>query len=260
MPPAYVALLESATGLLAARPEVRAVWLSGSAGRETADLGSDLDLVVTVTDDGFDTLAEPAFWAPLDPLLCLGLPHLPGAAVITTRDGLRLDVVPERVGDLAATPYRGRLAVLDRDGLVVPDQEPLPGPSIEVLHDLVVEFLRQSAIFPAVVLGREDWLLGQESVVSYRSLLYRIFVEANQPLPPMGVKQWSSRLTPEQRAALAAVPLPGPDRESVVDAIVEARRALRTHGRAAVEGAGGTWPVDLDEEMARLWRGAGLSD
>ena len=260
MPAGYVALLGSAVDLLAARDEVRDVWLSGSVGRGAADAGSDLDLVVAVADDGFDALAEPDVWSPLDPLLCLGLAFLPGAAVITTRDGLRLDVVLERVSELASTPYRRRLVVLDRDGLVVPEPEPQPGPSAQAMDDLVVEFLRQSAIFPAVVLGREDWLLGQESVISYRSLLYRIFLEANQPLPPMGVKQWSSRLTADQRQALAAVPLPSPDRESVVACIVLARRALRTHGRAAVEGAGGTWPVELDEAMAVLWRSAGLAD
>jgi len=260
MPPGYVALLDSAVDLLAARGEVRGVWLSGSVGRGAADAGSDLDLVVAVADDGFEALADSAVWAPLDPLLCLDLPLLPGAAVITTRDGLRLDVVIERVSDLATTPYRRRLVVLDRDGLQVPEPEPLPGPDPRALADLVTEFLRQSAIFPAAVLAREDWLLGQESVVSYRSLLYRIFLEANQPLPPMGVKQWSSRLTAEQREVLAAVPLPSPDRESVVECIVLARTALRTHGRAAVVAAGGTWPVDLDEAMAGLWRARGLPD
>jgi predicted nucleotidyltransferase len=260
MPAGYVALLDSAVDLLAARAEVRAVWLSGSVGRGAADAGSDLDLVVTVVDDGFEALADPAFWSPLDPLLCLALSFLPGAAVITTRDGLRLDVVLERVSELASTPYRRRLVVLDRDGLEVPEPEPPPGPDPRALADLVTEFLRQSAIFPAAVLAREDWLLGQESVVSYRGLLYRIFLEANQPLPPMGVKQWSSRLTAGQREVLATVPLPAPDRESVVECIVLARRALRAHGRAAVEGAGGTWPVELDESMAALWRRAGLAD
>src|SRR5829696_4115346 len=114
MPPGYVALLDSAVDLLAARGEVRGVWLSGSVGRGAADAGSDLDLVVAVADDGFEALADSAVWAPLDPLLCLDLPLLPGAAVITTRDGLRLDVVIERVSDLATTPYRRRLVVLDR--------------------------------------------------------------------------------------------------------------------------------------------------
>ena len=260
MPGGYADLLRSVVGLLSARPEVRALWVSGSVGREAADAGSDLDVVVTVADDAFDTLIDPAVWTPLDPLLCLSLPFLPGAAVITTRAGLRLDAVIERVGDLPATPYRQRLVVLDRDGLDVPPPEPAPGPDPAVQLDLVVEFLRQSAIFPAAVLARKDWLLGQESVMSYRTLLYRIFLEANQPQPPMGVKQWSSRLTPAQRDVLATVPLPSPNRECIVAGIVAARRALRTHGRAGVETAGGTWPVDLDEAMAALWRNAGLPD
>ena len=89
-----------------------------------------------------------------------------------------------------------------------PVPEPAPGPDPTALTDLVVEFLRQSAIFPAAVLAREDWLPGQESVASYRTILYRIFLEANQPQPPMGVKQWSSRMTPEQRDVLLALTLP----------------------------------------------------
>ena len=260
LPTGYADLLDSVVDLLSARTEVRAVWVSGSVGREAADAGSDLDLVVTVADDALEVLSDRAVWAPLLPLLCLTLPFLPGAAVITTRAGLRLDVVLERVTDLPSTPYRTRLVVLDRDGLELPPPEPAPGPDPAAMTDLVVEFLRQSAIFPAAVLAREDWLLGQESVASYRTILYRIFLEANQPQPPMGVKQWSSRLTPEQREVLTGLTLPSAHRESVVADIVRARRALRTHGRAAVEEAGGTWPVDLDEAMARLWRDAGLSD
>jgi hypothetical protein len=260
LPTGYADLLDSVVDLLSARTEVRAIWVSGSVGREAADAGSDLDLVVTVADDALEVLSDRAVWAPLLPLLCLALPFLPGAAVITTRAGLRLDVVLERVTDLPSTPYRTRLVVLDRDGLELPPPEPAPGPDPAAMTDLVVEFLRQSAIFPAAVLAREDWLLGQESVASYRTILYRIFLEANQPQPPMGVKQWSSRLTPEQREVLTGLTLPSAHRESVVADIVRARRALRTHGRAAVEEAGGTWPVDLDEAMARLWRDAGLSD
>lgn len=260
MPVGYADLLGSVVDLLSARPEVRALWVSGSVGREAADAGSDIDLVVTVADDAFETLSDRAVWTPLDPLLCLSLPFLPGAAVITTRAGLRLDVVLERVADLATTPYRRRLVVLDRDGLELPPLDPPLGPDAAVLLDLAVEFLRQSAIFPAAVLAREDWLLGQESVASYRTLLYRIFLEANQPQPPMGVKQWSSRLTPAQRDVLMALTLPSPNRDSIVADIVQARRALRTHGRAAVERAGGNWPVDLDEAMAALWRDAGLPD
>ena len=258
MPAGYVGLLRTVVDTLAPRREVRALWVSGSVGREAADGGSDLDLILTVSDEMSDRYDDPSVWRSLDPVLCLPLPGLPGSFVITTRSGLRVDAVLEKAGDVAGTPYRRRLAVLDKDGFEVPDSESGSGPDPVSLERLATEFLRQSAIFPYAVLEREDWLLGQESVHSYRTLLYQLFVEANQPQPPMGVKQWSSRLTLEQREVLAGLPLPEPTRESVIAAIAVARRALRTHGRAAVESGGGRWPVEVDQAMAVVWAGAGL--
>ena len=106
------------------------------------------------------------------------------------------------------------------------------------MQAIVIEFLRQSAIFPAAVVAREDWLLGQEAVHNYRRLLYDLFTEANQPLPAMGVKQWSSRLTPGQRELLASLPAPAATRDSVIAAMDLTRTALRTRGprRARVRG------------------------
>ena len=61
---------------------------------------------------------------------------------------------------------------------------------------VVTEVLRQAAIFPAAVVAREDWLLGQVAVHNYARLLYQLFAASNEPVGPMGVKQWSSRLRP----------------------------------------------------------------
>jgi hypothetical protein len=74
----------------------------------------------------------------------------------------------------------------------------------------------------------------------------------------MGVKQWSSRLTPAQRDLLAALPVPTADRASVIDAMLGARRAFRTEGRAALESAGGTWPTEADDAMTAYWERHGL--
>ena len=70
LPTGYADLLDSVVDLLSARTEVRAIWVSGSVGREAADAGSDLDLVVTVADDALEVLSDRAVWAPLLPLLC----------------------------------------------------------------------------------------------------------------------------------------------------------------------------------------------
>ena len=72
----------------------------------------------------------------------------------------------------------------------------IAGPDPAKLTAIVEEFLRQQAIFPAAVVARGDWLLGVVGVRQVRLLLYQLFAEADQPLPPMGVKQWSAKLAP----------------------------------------------------------------
>ncbi len=126
------------------------------------------------------------------------------------------------------------------------------------MQRLVTEFLRQTAIFPAAVVARGDWLLGQEAVHNYRWMLYDLLTESNQPLPVTGVKQWSSRLTTDQLDLLVSLPVPTARRESVVAAMTATRAALRTHGRAALERSGGVWPTEVDDAMAAYWTRHGL--
>ncbi|HET7430620.1 MAG TPA: nucleotidyltransferase domain-containing protein [Nocardioides sp.] len=253
----YAELLARVVDHVADDERVRALWLAGSVGRGVADAGSDLDLVVTVADR--DAFADAASWDVLDPVITLPLPGLPGCFAFTTRAGLRVDVVLETAGEVASSAYTRRLRVLDRDGLALPDPAgEQRGPDGARMQALVTEVLRQNAIFPAAVVAREDWLLGQVAVHNHQQMLYDLLVESNQPLPPMGVKQWSSRLTAEQRGVLAALPAPTADRESVVASMTAVRDAIRTHGRAALEAAGGTWPVEVDDALAAYWRRHGL--
>jgi hypothetical protein len=109
------------------------------------------------------------------------------------------------------------------------------------MQALVTEFLRQATILPGAVVAREDWHLGQVGVHHYALLLYELLAESNQPLPPMGIKQWSSRLTEQQRAVLAGLPQPAATRAEVMDAMVAVRDVLVVRGRAAYESAGGEW-------------------
>jgi predicted nucleotidyltransferase len=261
----YADLLAAAVEVVEADDRLVALWLGGSVGRGTADAGSDLDLLVTASEEGAESLSRqgPEVWAALDPVITIALASLPGSFAFTTRAGLRCDVVLETESALAHTPYRHRIAVVDPGGLAAR----VPGPGDEALEEeavvagaerVVTEFLRQSAIFPAAVVAREDWLLGRVAVANYHQLLYDLFVAANQPLPPMGVKQWSARLTGEQRRVLAALPLPAAERASVLEAMVRVREAIRSHGRAAYESLGGAWPEEVDAAIAAYWRRHGL--
>jgi hypothetical protein len=253
----YADLLASVTHLVDDDPRVRALWLGGSVGRGVADAGSDLDILVTVADR--DAFGDASYWDVLDPVITLPIPGLPGCFAFTTRQGLRVDVVLETPADVATSSYTRRVRVLDRDGLEPPaPDDDARAPDLERMQHLVTEFLRQAAIFPAAVVAREDWLLGQAAVGSYAHLLYQLLTESNEPLPVMGVKQWSSRLTSSQRDILACLPPAAADRDSVISAMYAVRAAIRTHGRAALESAGGTWPVEVDDAMAAYWSRHGL--
>jgi Nucleotidyltransferase domain len=242
---------------------VLALFLGGSLGRGTADAGSDLDLLLTVSDEHFnqfaDTLAD-ALADVIDPVISLPIPGMPGTFAYTTSQGLRLDLVLEQVSDVDRPAFRRRVPVFDRANIATLISAPVDansGPDPTKMEGILQEFHRQQAIFPAVV-ARGDWLLGQEGVHAARQMLYDLFVEANQPLPPMGVKQWSSRLTQEQRNVLEALELPAADRASVIAAMTAVRIAFRTVGRATAERAGATWPTAMDQAAEGYWRRNGL--
>ncbi len=259
LPPGYHTLFERLLAVVDDDSRIRALWLGGSVGRGSADVGSDLDVLLAVADDDY-----AAFWADwrrwlsqvTPTIIARHIPGLPGCFYSVTADCERFDLVTERVSDLGASPYRHRLAVLDRDDL--DGRVPLPsiavdGPDLAAMAEIVVEFFRQQTIFPAAVVARRDWLLGVVGVNNTQQLLYRLFVETNQPLPPMGVKQWSARLTPEQRRLMAALPAPSPNRESTIQAMRSVRAAMLTIGRESAEACGLTWPVDLDVAVARYY-------
>jgi hypothetical protein len=255
--PGYDALLARVIAVLEADQRVRALWLAGSVGRGVADAGSDLDLVVTVSS--VDAFADPAVWAVLRPAIATPIPGMPGCFAFTTREGLRVDVVLETPAQVAVSPYVQRVRVFDRDGLEPPAPDGRSeGPDLQRMQAIVTELHRQAAIFPGAVVARADWLLGQVAVHNYRLMLYDLFVESNRPLPAMGVKQWSSKLTGSQREVLAGLDPPTADREGVVTAMGAVVSAIARHGRAALESAGGVWPDDLSTSIGAYWSRHGL--
>lgn len=265
MDPGYRGLLEALVAVADPDDRIRAMWLGGSVARGVADAGSDLDVLLAVRDEArADFEAGWRDWldsiAPI--LLAEQVPGVSGIFATTTVECLRLDIVIEAVDELARTSYRTRLAVFDRDGLTerIPAAEPEPGPDRERIRALVHEFYRQQAIFPAAVVAREDWLLGVVAVHEMQRLLFQVFVACNAPLPPMGVKQWSSRLTAEQRAVLAELPQPTATRDEVIAAMVAVRRAFREYGRRVTESVGVDWPDDVDAAVTAYWRRVSLVD
>lgn len=263
LPPGYADVLDRVVDALSADPRVVALWLGGSLGRGVADAGSDLDLIVTIDDTAHDAFvsAGTESWPFLDPVISYEMPGLPGSFALTTADGLRVDVVLEQAADISRTPYRHRVPVFDRrtDRVAVPAADGRSdGPDAARMAAIALEFARQLAIFPDAVVARQDWLLGQEAVHNYRAFLYQLYVESNAPLPPMGVKQWSAKLTPAQRDRLASLTAPAAEEAAVIDAMREVQRVLRTEGRELVEAAGGVWPEAAVRAGLARWTARGL--
>ena len=117
---------------------------------------------------------------------------------------------------------------------------------------MVEEFFRIEAITPFMLNQRRDYLCVVQGVQDLQRILYNVFVECNQPQPPMGIKQWSARLTSEQQQILTALPLPAPEPGPLAATLRAVGAAMRTAGRAAVIACGCDWPADLDDGVQRF--------
>ena len=178
-----------------------------------------------------------------------------------TPDFERFDVVVEPVSALPTTFFRSRVTLFDRDGLTarIPPPEPGPGPSADAVRGLVTEYFRISAV--ESILVRDDWLLAREHVHVVASLVHRLFVESNAPLPPMGVKQWSAKLTPGQRSALASLPTDAADVAGLRTAHLAMAAVFVPTAEALARRPGVPWPHDLEAAAAAHLREVlGLDD
>ncbi|HEY7200584.1 MAG TPA: tetratricopeptide repeat protein [Candidatus Dormibacteraeota bacterium] len=252
--PGYGPLFDRLRAVADADDRIRAMWLSGSLARGHADAASDLDVLIAVRDE--DHAAFTGAWrewlAGIAPtVVARALPSPPGSFYSVTATCERLDVVVEAVSAVPASPFRHRLAVFDRDGLDarVPAAAPEAGPDPARLASLVEECFRQQVNLPTVTV-REDWLMGVVAVQQIHLILYQLLVAANAPQPPMGVKQWSARLTAAQRRVLEALPVPQPARESVLAARDAAAEAFVREARAVLAANGVPWPAELELAVA----------
>jgi hypothetical protein len=248
MPQSYQALLERAADVFLTDERVRAMWLHGAIARGAHDAGSDLDIDIAVRDEDFDafTRESSSWWAKITPTVCRrDIPHMPGSFFALTPTCERIDVITERVSALSSSHLTRRLTVFDRDELTALVPSPTdPDAQPAVIHYCLEEILRQAANFP-IALIRHDWLMGVVAVQQIHLLLYELFTEANKPMPPTGPKQWSYKLTADQRQALERLPVPQAERTSIIAARQAALRFFEEQAVVAVQRHGVVWPSEL---------------
>ncbi|HUR48034.1 MAG TPA: nucleotidyltransferase domain-containing protein [Acidimicrobiales bacterium] len=240
--------------MLGADDRVRGMWLSGSLARGNADRASDLDLVIAVADDHREQFgSEWREWLAdiTDTVLAGELVFLKGSFWSVTANWERFDVVVEAVSEIPTTRFPVRTLVFDRDDLSTrlpppKSRGPLPG---EVSR-LVTEWFRVTAMAECI-LWRSDWRLAAEHLNVLTNLLLELYVEGNQPVPPMGVKKRSDQLTAEQRVTLEELPRSARSAEEFVSAHLAFSSAFLGAARPLAELVGAEWPGRVEHAAAR---------
>ena len=258
----YGVLFDRAVERFSGDGRVRGMWLHGAIARGAADAGSDLDIGIAVADEAFDDFTEtwPEWLADITTTVsAVPIPGMPGSFYALTPTCERMDVITERVSSITNTLLSRRVTVFDRDGLTPLIPEPNdPGPDPNLIRFLIEEPLRQAANFPVVIV-RDDWLLGVVAVQQLHSYLYQLFAESNKPQAPTGPKQWSHKLTGEQRRHLEALPVPQPHRASVTTARRAAFDLFCTEAPKIAAANDVDWPTDLADAVLGYLAREGLA-
>lgn len=250
LPDRYARLLDRAVAVLGADNRVKAIWVSGSWARGDADEGSDLDLIVATTDEGYAQFVGAAreWWAEITPTVLLDtVPHAANVWYSVTPDGARLDMVIEKESALESSPHRHRLAIVDPGGLSsrIPPPPKESGPDQGGVEWRIKELFRALCLIEVLV-ARQDWLLGVQGCALMQRTLADLYAAANGTSSTDGVKHYASRLTSEQRSTLEALPPIAATRQAVIaghQAIFDA--AISTVPPLA-DAVGVMWPTGLE--------------
>lgn len=255
--PGYRKLFIRAEAVFSSDERVRGLWLSGSLARGTADLASDLDLIVAVADDDYEAFA--ASWREwlrqiTRTVLAGELPGSTGSFWSVTSDFERFDVIVEPVSKVPTSSALLRVVVFDHDGLTsLLPPENTQGPSPVVVAELVDHWFHFSAMLE-VILWREDWLLADQHLRFIGDLLYKLYVQSNHPLPPTGMKRWSQKLTDQQRRVLEELPTSARTAEELLSGQRAIAERFLTAARPLAQRLGVEWPVALEEAATRHLR------
>lgn len=239
-------LLVELTDLLRADERVRALWLSGSLGRRTADAWSDIDLLAVVADgadllDGWEDRVRSV--TPLVHYQTLGR----SVANHVTPEWLRFDLSVRRAGALDGLAADRLVTLFDRDGLtgtLPATGEPLRADPAAVTR-LSREFLRVLGLLP-VVLGRDELVAGALGAGLLQQLLVRLMLEDVEVPDRGGALHLAPLLPPDRYAALAALPPLRATRESVLGFHLACARLFLPLGRELAARTGASWPAELE--------------
>ncbi len=230
--------------VLGADPRVKALELSGSVARGTADQWSDLDLKIITTPEGFESfLTDWKVWvARITPTVFARRPIAPFIINTLTTEGLTLDMAV--YSGEAPPEYTGpaRYTV----GLLSSRQFEDLGDALEYA---VEEQLRGLAGPFIALIQRDEHMRHLTGVPHILGLLTTVFL-AETGSPPLA-KQWNRSFSVEQRDAVATLPPVSATRDGVLSfGLALAELLVVTRARPLYTRYDRQWPKGLAKVSA----------
>lgn len=257
-------LIERVTESLADDTRVRALLLSGSFGRGTADAWSDVDFIALVPKEQqeafvagwrgvLETIMPVVHYqqVPFKPLL-----HAIGA------DWVRCDLMflaPDQTRGMTQDRHR---PLIDRDGIHQTLPSTLPPPQIDkrMLEATTNEFIRMLGL-TAVGAGRNEVELMGLGTGMMRRLLTDLLVLEMNHADTGGILHLSRLLDAERMALMETIPVPERSLPSIIESQFAIARAFLPRARALYAQLGLDWPsrfeaatrASLERHLGRAW-------
>lgn len=234
------------TAALEPDDRIRGLFLSGSHANGMADAWSDLDFVMTTPEGLTDEIAS-AWRKAVERVgeIVLWRDRLVRPALINAvlAGGVRVDLIALKPGHAGHHTRAGLKPLIDRDGFHATLREGSEAPQTAParLRYAFDEFLRVLGLLP-VAMGREEYLNGVTGVFHLRNLLIDLMIEETAAAHRGGALHLNRLITAEQKAALAALPVPGPERDALIAAHLAYAEEYLPRARGLAESRGVDWP------------------
>lgn len=226
--------------------KVTALFLSGSFGRGTADLFSDVDLLLVAEPTDHPALAQD--WhrhvAAFEPIVHAYQPPFQAVHCVITEGWLRADLTIVSADHLRGRTQDGLKPLIDRDALFGTLPARLEARAIDParVERLTKEFLRVLGLLH-VGLGRSEveTIASDGCYLLRRMLVDLLTIEVNLP-DPGGMLHLSRVLDPPRMAVLDAIPLPARTARSAIATNFVIARAFLPRARALHDTLALSWP------------------
>lgn len=253
-PHAQNAFLAALLPLLEPDGRIRALFLSGSFGRGTADAWSDVDLLAIVAPEQREAVMDGwrSTLETIAPIVFFN--RLPWAPVLNaiTGDWLRIDLqvsAPTETRGMTQDRYQ---PLIDCDGLfaTLPPTAPIPAAEPAKLLGIVTEFIRILGLLH-VADGRREYELATTGTGMMRTLLTNLLIEEMQRGDQGGMLHLSRKIDAPRMQLLLDLPVAEPDRASVIAANSALARAFFPRAKAFGAAIGMTWPESFEAATRR---------